>query len=351
MIDDHHSDVGEVLMGNVMQAGLMQAPARQAALAAGLPVTIITTSINKVCASGMKAIMIGAQILMCGQQEVVLAGGMESMSNVPFYMKRGDTPYGGVKLNDGIVHDGLTDAYKLIHMGNCAENTNKKLSISREDQDNYAINSYKKSANSASNGTFAKEIVSVVIEGKKGAKETIVTEDEEFRKVNFDKFAKLATVFQREGGTVTAGNASTLNDGAAAAVLMTHKSCQKYKVKPLARIVGFADAAVDPIDFPIAPAFAIPKILNKFNINKEDIAMWEINEAFSGVVLANIKMMDIDPNKVNVNGGAVCIGHPLGMSGARIVNSLALHLKSGQYGIAAICNGGGGASALLIQKI
>lgn len=338
-------------MGNVMQAGLRQAPTRQAALGAGLPNTIPTTTINKVCASGMKAIMIGAQSLMCGHQEVIVAGGMESMSNVPFYMKRGDTPYGRVTLEDGIVYDGLTDAYKLIHMGNCAENTAKKMGITRQEQDEYAINSYTRSANAALNNIFAKEITPVVIAGKKGAPDTTVAEDEEYKRVNFDKFSTLPTVFQKESGTVTAANASTLNDGAAAAVLMTLKSCEKLKLKPLARIVGFADSAVDPIDFPIAPAFAIPKILDKCNIKKEDISMWEINEAFSVVVLANIKMLGIDPNKVNINGGAVSIGHPLGMSGARIVNNLALHLKSGQYGMAAICNGGGGASAILIQKL
>jgi acetyl-CoA C-acetyltransferase len=338
-------------MGNVMQAGLRQAPTRQAALAAGLPNTIPTTTINKVCASGMKAIMIGAQSLACGHQEVIVAGGMESMSNVPFYLKRGDTPYGEISLHDGIVYDGLTDAYKLIHMGNCAENTAKKMGITRQEQDEYAINSYKRSANAANNNISAQEITAVVIAGKKGSPNTTVKEDEEYKRVNFEKFATLPTVFQKENGTVTAANASTLNDGAAAAVLMTGKSCEKYKLKPLARIIGFADAAVDPIDFPIAPAFAVPKILEKHKIKKEDIAMWEINEAFSVVVIANIKMLDIDPNKVNINGGAVSVGHPLGMSGARIVNNLALHLKPGQYGMASICNGGGGASALLVQKL
>ncbi|CAG2165618.1 unnamed protein product [Oppiella nova] len=344
-----NEDIGEVYMGNVLQSGLRQAPTRQAALGAGLPTTIVTTTINKVCASGMKAIMIGAQSLMLGHQEVIVAGGMESMSNVPFYLRRGDTTYGGLKLEDGIVFDGLIDAYSLIHMGNCAENTAKKLGITRQQQDEYAINSYKRSANAANSGLLAKEITPVVITGKKGS--TTVSEDEEYKKVNFDKFSTLATVFQREGGTVTAANASTLNDGAAATVLMTRKSCDKYGAKPLARIVGFADSAVDPIDFPIAPAFAVPKILNKFNIKKEEIERWEINEAFSAVVIANIKMLDIDPNKVNVNGGAVSLGHPLGMSGARIVNNLVVHLKAGQYGMASICNGGGGASALLVQKL
>ncbi|CAG2107211.1 unnamed protein product [Medioppia subpectinata] len=346
-----NEDIGEVIMGSVLQGGLKQAPTRQAALGAGLPTTIPTTSVNKVCASGMKAMMFGAQSLMCGHQEVIVAGGMESMSNVPFYLKRGDTTYGGVRLEDGIVYDGLTDAYQPIHMGVCAEKTAKKLGITRQQQDEYAINSYKRSANAANSGILAEEITPVVIAGKRGAKETIVSEDEEYKKVNFDKFPALPTVFQRDGGTITAANASTLNDGAAAAVLMTRKACDRFGLKPLARIVGFADAAVDPVDFAIAPAFAIPKILNKFNIKKEDISLWEINEAFSAVVIANIQMLDIDASKVNINGGAVSIGHPLGMSGARIVNSLALHLKAGQYGMAAICNGGGGASALLVQKL
>lgn len=345
------SDVDEVYMGNVIQAASKQAPTRQAALAAGLPLSTPTTTVQKVCASGMKSIMIAAQSLMCGHQQVIVAGGMESMSNVPYYMKRGDSPYGGVTLMDGITHDGLLDAYKNIHMGNCAENTAKKLGINRAQQDEYAIGSYKKTAAAAKNGLLAKEITPVTISGKKGKADVIINEDEEYKRVNFDKFTSLPTVFQKEGGTVTAANASTLNDGAAACVLMTAAAAQKFGVKPLAKIIGFADAAVDPIDFAIAPAHAMPKILERHNINKQDIAMWEINEAFSVVVLANIKLLDLDPEKVNVNGGAVSIGHPIGMSGCRITTNMAYHLKPGQYGMAGICNGGGGASAILIQKL
>ena len=320
-------------------------------LDAGIPVTVPCQSVNKVCASGMKAIVFGAQSIMLGDNDIVVAGGMESMSNVPYYLKRGETPYGGVKLDDGIVHDGLTDAYKHIHMGNCAENTAKKFGITRQQQDEYAINSYKRSAAAIQNKIIEKEIIPVVIPGKKGAPDTIVNEDEEYKRVNFNKFTSLPTVFQRENGTVTAANASTLNDGAAACVLMTSKTAEKLGKKPLARIIGFQDAAVDPIDFPISPASAIPKLLETNGINKQDISMWEINEAFSVVALANIKLLDIDPSKVNVNGGAVSLGHPLGMSGARLVNILALQLKPGQYGVAGICNGGGGASSILIQKL
>ncbi|XP_049679508.1 acetyl-CoA acetyltransferase, mitochondrial isoform X2 [Accipiter gentilis] len=311
-------EVKEAYMGNVLQAGQGQAPARQAVLGAGLPICTPTTTVNKVCASGMKSIMMAAQSLMCGSQDVMVAGGMESMSNVPYTMSRGSTPYGGVKLEDLIVKDGLTDAYNHIHMGNCAENTAKKFTISREEQDTYAIGSYTKSKTAWDSGILKNEIVPVTISKK---------------------------------GTVTAANASTLNDGAAALVLMTTEAAKRLKVKPLARIVAFADAAVDPIDFPIAPAHAVPKILSATGLKKEDIAMWEINEAFSVVVLANIKMLGIDPHKVNINGGAVSLGHPIGMSGARIVVHMAHALKQGQYGLAGICNGGGGASAILIEKL
>ncbi|XP_058040995.1 acetyl-CoA acetyltransferase, mitochondrial [Ahaetulla prasina] len=337
-------------MGNVIQAGEGQAPARQATLGAGLPVSTPCTTVNKVCASGMKSIMMAAQSLMCGSQDVMVAGGMESMSNVPYTMTRGTTPYGGVKLEDLIVKDGLTDVYNKIHMGNCAENTAKKFSISREDQDNYAIKSYTKSKEGWESGIFAKEIVPVTI-SQKGKPDTEVKEDEEYKRVDFSKVPKLKAVFQKENGTVTAANASTLNDGAAALVLMTSEAAKRLNVKPLARIVGFADAAVDPIDFPIAPAHAVPKILAQTGLKKEDIKMWEINEAFSVVVLANIKMLDIDPQKVNIHGGAVSLGHPIGMSGARIVVHMAHALKQGEHGLAGICNGGGGASAILIQKL
>ncbi|KAI6078572.1 Acetyl-CoA acetyltransferase, mitochondrial [Aix galericulata] len=332
-------EVKEVYMGNVLQAGQGQAPARQAVLGAGLPICTPTTTVNKVCASGMKSIMMAAQSLMCGSQDVMVAGGMESMSNVPYTMSRGATPYGGVKLEDLIVKDGLTDVYNHIHMGNCAENTAKKFTISREEQDTYAIGSYTRSKTAWDSGILKNEIVPVTV-SKKGKPDTEVTEDEEYKRVDFSKVPKLKAVFQKENGTVTAANASTLNDGAAALVLMTTEAAKRLKVKPLARIVAFADAAVDPIDFPIAPAYAVPKILSETGLKKEDIAMWEINEAFSVVVLANIKMLGIDPQKVNINGGAVSLGHPIGMSGARIVVHMAHALKQGQYGLAGICNGG-----------
>lgn len=341
--------VNEVYMGNVIQAGNGQDPARQAALGAGISVSTATTTINKVCASGMKSIMLAALTLQSGRQELMVAGGMESMSNVPFYLKRGDTTYGGMKLEDGILRDGLLDAYQPIHMGNCGENTAKKLGISRAEQDEYAKLSYKRSAEAAANGVFAKETTPVNVTRKK---ETItVSDDEEYKKVNFEKFATLPTVFQKNDGTITAANSSKLNDGAAACVLTTAATAAKLNLKPLARIVDFADAAVEPIDFPIAPVFATRKLLERSNVRKEDITLWEINEAFSVVPLANIKMLDIDPTRVNVHGGAVSLGHPIGMSGARIVNTLALQLKTGEYGVASICNGGGGASAVLVQKL
>uniref|UniRef100_A0A1L8DZ47 Putative 3-oxoacyl coa thiolase n=2 Tax=Nyssomyia neivai TaxID=330878 RepID=A0A1L8DZ47_9DIPT len=344
-------DVGEVIMGNVVSAGMGQAPARQAAIFAGLPKSTICTTVNKVCSSGLKSVMMASQTLALGQADVIVAGGMESMSNVPFYMKRGDTPYGGIKMIDGIVHDGLWDVYNQFHMGNCAENTAKKMGITRADQDAFAISSYKRSAQAWSSGVFGPEITPVKVPQKKGKEPLVVTEDEEFRRVNFDKFGKLATVFQRDGGTVTAGNASTLNDGGSALVLMTAAAAEKFKCRPLARIVGYQDAETDPIDFPIAPALAVPKLLAKCGVKKEDVAMWEINEAFSVVVVANMRKLDIDPEKVNVHGGAVSLGHPIGMSGARIVTHLAHTLKPGQIGCASICNGGGGASSLLIEKL
>ncbi|XP_068157543.1 acetyl-CoA acetyltransferase B, mitochondrial [Drosophila tropicalis] len=343
-------DVDEVIMGNVVSAGLGQAPARQAAIFAGLPTNVCCTTVNKVCSSGMKSVMLGAQSLQLGSAQVVVAGGMESMSNVPYYLKRGATPYGGVNLTDGIVLDGLWDVYNKFHMGNCAENTAKKMQISRQDQDAFAIESYKRSAKAWADQVFKDEIAPVKIQQKRKPEVTI-TEDEEYKRVNFDKFGQLATVFQRENGTVTAGNASTLNDGGSAVILMTADAAQKAGIKPLARIVAFQDAETDPIDFPIAPALAVPKLLQKAGVSKEDVALWEINEAFSLVVLANIRKMDVDPAKVNVHGGAVSIGHPIGMSGARLVTHLSHTLKSGEFGCASICNGGGGASSILLQKL
>lgn len=343
-------DVDEVYMGNVLQGFQGQAPTRQATLGAGLPIKTPCTTINKVCASGMKSIMLAAQNLMCGHQDVMVAGGMESMSNTPYYLKRGTTPYGGIKIMDSIVFDGLTDAYNHCHMGNCAENSAKKYEISREAQDEYAIRSYTLSKQAAEAGVFDAEIVPVEVPQRRG-NPVVVKADEEYLKANFEKFKTLKPVFQKEGGTVTAANASTLNDGAAAMVLMTAAAADRLGVKPLARIVGFADAAVDPMDFPTAPAAAIPKMLERHNIKAEDVSMWEINEAFSVVVLACVKMLGIDPAKVNVNGGAVSIGHPIGMSGTRITGHMVHNLKPGQIGVGGICNGGGGASAIIIEKL
>ncbi|XP_056450231.1 acetyl-CoA acetyltransferase, mitochondrial [Gadus chalcogrammus] len=343
-------EVKEVYMGNVLQAGEGQAPTRQALLGAGCTLGTPATTINKVCASGMKSIMLAAQSLMCGHQDVMVAGGMESMSNVPYVMTRDTPSYGGVRMEDLIVKDGLTDVYNKFHMGNCAENTAKVAGFSREEQDAYAIGSYTRSKAAFEAGILAKEIVPVSIP-QRGKPDVVVSEDEEWRRVDFSKVPKLRAVFQKENGTVTAANASTLNDGAAALVLMTADAARRLNVKPLARIVSFADAAVAPIDFPIAPAFAVPKVLEAAGIQKQDVAMWELNEAFSVVALANVKMLDIDPAKVNVNGGAVSLGHPIGMSGARIVGHMANNLKAGEYGLAGICNGGGGASAILIQKL
>uniref|UniRef100_A0A671KN45 acetyl-CoA C-acetyltransferase n=1 Tax=Sinocyclocheilus anshuiensis TaxID=1608454 RepID=A0A671KN45_9TELE len=330
-------EVKEVYMGNVLQAGEGQAPTRQALLGAGLPLSTPATTINKVCASGMKSIMMAAQSLMCGHQDVMVAGGMESMSQVPYVMAREVPPYGGVKMEDLIVKDGLTDVYNKFHMGNCAENTAKNSGISREEQDAFAINSYSRSKAAWESGVLAKEVVPVSIP-QKGKPDIVVKEDEEYRKVDFSKVPKLKAVFQKENGTVTAANASTLNDGAAALVLMTADAAKRLNITPLAKIVGECNN------------ICFAQVLKAAGVKKEDIAMWEINEAFSVVVLANIKMLDIDPNKVNINGGAVSLGHPIGMSGARIVGHMVHNLKSGQYGLAGICNGGGGASSILIQK-
>jgi len=343
--------VDEVYMGAVLQGGMGQAPDRQAAIFAGIPVSVPCTAVNKVCASGMKSIMQASQSLQLGQNKVMVAGGMESMSNVPYYMARGETPYGGVAMKDGLVADGLTDVYNKFHMGNCGENTAKKLGISREEQDEYGMNSYKRAAAAYLDGNIKDELVQVEVKGKRGKPSTFVTEDEEFKKVNFSKFDKLSTVFQRDGGTVTAGNASTLSDGAAATVLMTAAAAEELGCKPLARIVAYADGATDPIDFPIAPKFATEKLLKMVGMNASDVDLWEINEAFSVVVLANMKLDGLDPAKVNIHGGAVSLGHPLGASGCRIVNHLVFALQPGQKGVASICNGGGGASAIMVEKL
>jgi len=343
--------VDEVYMGAVLQGGMGQAPDRQASLGAGIPKSVPCTLVNKVCASGMKTIMQASQSLQLGQNSVMVAGGMESMSNVPYYMNRGDTPYGGVTMRDGLTSDGLTDVYNKFHMGNCGENTAKKLGISREAQDEYGMESYRRAAAAYDSGAIGPEIVPVEIKGKRGKPSTMVTEDEEFRKVNFDKFAKLPTVFQREGGSVTAGNASTLSDGAAACVLMTRERAEELGCRGMARVVGYADGATDPIDFPIAPKFALDKLMAQVGMAPSEVALWEINEAFSVVVLANMQLDGLQHDRVNIHGGAVSLGHPLGASGCRIVNHLALSLKPGERGVASICNGGGGASAIMLEGL
>jgi acetyl-CoA C-acetyltransferase len=345
--------VNEVFMGNVISANLGQAPARQASIGAGIGYQVPCTTVNKVCASGMKAVMLAAQSIMLGINDVVVGGGMESMSNVPFYVPKArfGYKYGNAELTDGLVRDGLFEVYYKFPMGNCAENTAKELNISREEQDAYAIQSYKRSAEAWEKGMFKDEIVPVEMVGRKG--ETIVIdEDEEFRNVMFDKIPSLKPVFDK-AGTVTAANASTMNDGASALVLVSKEKAEELGLKPLAKIRGFADAATDPLWFTTAPALAIPKALQHAGVSAEEVSYYEINEAFSAVALANQRELQLDNDRLNVFGGAVALGHPLGASGARIITTLnsVLHQKSGEIGVAGICNGGGGASAIVIQKM
>ena len=345
--------VQEVYMGNVLQAGEGQAPARQAALFAGLSNETPSTTINKVCASGMKAVMMAAQSIKSGDQEIIVAGGMENMSQVPhYYNARTATKLGDVKMQDGMLVDGLTDVYNKVHMGVCAEKCAAEYQFSREDQDNFAIQSYKRSAEAWEAGKFKEEIVPVEIPQRKG-EPIIFAEDEEYKSVNFDRIGTLPTVFQKENGTVTAANASTLNDGASALVLMSKEKMEELGLKPLAKIVSYADAAHEPEWFTTAPAKALPIAVKKANIDISDIDFFEFNEAFSVVGLANNKILGLDDSKVNVNGGAVSLGHPLGSSGSRIIVTLINVLKqnNAKYGAAAICNGGGGASAIVIENI
>lgn len=343
--------VNEVFMGSVLQANLGQAPARQAIKFAGLPNSVCSTTINKVCASGMKSIMLAAQSIMLGENEIVIAGGMENMSSVPFYSDstRWGNKYGNVQLIDGLVKDGLMDVYAEVPMGNCAELCAKDMSFSREEQDRFAIESYKKSALAWASGKFKEEIVTVTVKNKKGDIE--FSEDEEYKNVNFDKMPTLKPVFLKDG-TITAANASTMNDGAAALILMSKEKAESLGLKPLAKIKGFADAEQEPEWFTTTPSIAMPKAIKKAGLTLSEIDYFELNEAFSVVGLANIKLMQLDPLKVNVNGGAVSLGHPLGASGARIVVTLINVLKQngGKYGAAAICNGGGGASAMVIEN-
>lgn len=344
--------IDEVIMGSVIQAGLGQAPARQASKAAGLPNKVISTTVNKVCASGMKAIAMAAQNILLGDADIIIAGGMESMSNVPFYntTQRWGNKYGDITMQDGLAKDGLVDVYDQVAMGNFADLCANENNISRADQDVFAIASYQKSQAAIEKGLFNAEIVPVIIPQKKGDA-IVISKDEEPYNVKFEKVTQLNPAFSKEG-TVTAANASTMNDGAAALILMSGEKLKELGLTPLAKIISYADAEQDPKWFTTTPSLAIPKALQKGNLKSTDIDFFEFNEAFSVVGIVNTQLLKLDADKVNVNGGAVSLGHPLGCSGARIVVTLinVLHQNNGKLGAAAICNGGGGASALIIEK-
>ncbi|HSP83310.1 MAG TPA: acetyl-CoA C-acyltransferase [Gillisia sp.] len=343
--------VDEVLMGNVVQAGVGQAPARQAALGAGIPDTVPCTTVNKVCASGMKAIMQGAQAIMLGDANIVVAGGMENMSMIPHYLHlRNGHKFGPATMIDGMQKDGLVDAYDQNAMGTCADLCATEHHFSREDQDAFAIKSYERSAAAWKEGKFDNEIVPVEVPQRKGDP-VIFKEDEEFKNVQMDKISSLRPAFSKDG-TVTAANASTINDGAAAVILMSREKANELGLKVLAVIKGFADAAQEPKWFTTAPSKALPKALDKAGINQDDVDFFEFNEAFAVVGLANMKILGLTDKNTNVNGGAVSLGHPLGCSGARIVITLmnVLEQNNAKTGAAAICNGGGGASAIVIQR-
>ncbi len=347
------SEVNEVFMGNVISSGLGQAPARQTSIGAGIGYNVPCTLVNKVCSSGMKAIMLGAQSIMLGINEVVVTGGMENMSGVPFYVPKArfGYKYGHGQLIDGLMHDGLWEAYHGFPMGNCADNTAKEMNITREEQDEYAIQSYKRSADAWASGKFSEEIIPVEIPQRKGDP-VLFSEDEEYKSVKFDKIPSLRPVFSKEG-TVTAANASTINDGASCVLLVSENKLKELNLTPLAKIRGFADAAQEPIWFTTSPSLAIPKAMKHAGIEPSEVDFYEINEAFSAVALANNKELGLDNDKVNVNGGAVSLGHPLGASGARIVTTLngVLHQNDAKIGVAGICNGGGGASAVVIERV
>ena len=345
-------EIEEVYMGNVLQAGMGQAPARQAALGAGLSESVPCTTINKVCASGMKAIALARTTIAMGEADIVIAGGMENMSQVPHYLDaRKGSKFGDIKMRDGMLVDGLTDVYNKTHMGNCAELCAKENNITREDQDAFAVTSYKRSAHAWENGAYQSEVVPVKIPQRKGDP-IVFSEDEEYKNVKMDKIATLRPAFDKEG-TVTAANASTLNDGASAVILASEEAVNRLGLTPIAKIIGCADAAHDPKWFTTAPSLALPIALDRAGISAEDVDLWELNEAFAVVGIANNQKLGLNPEKVNVNGGAVSLGHPLGSSGCRIVVTLAHALKARglKYGAAGICNGGGGASALVIEAL
>jgi acetyl-CoA C-acetyltransferase len=347
------NQVDEVFMGNVLQANLGQAPARQAAIFAGISQEVPCTTINKVCSSGMKSVMLAAQTILCGDNEIVIAGGMENMSNVPHYFAKGRSgqKLGDMKLVDGLVADGLTDVYSRVHMGVCAEKCASEMNFSREQQDAFAVESYERSTAAWAAGKFADEVVPIAVPQRRGD-DVVFAEDEEYKNVKMEKIPSLRPVFDKEG-TVTAANASTLNDGASALVLMSAEKAKELNVTPLAKIRSYADAAQEPEWFTTAPAKALPVALAKAGISTTCVDYFELNEAFSVVGLANIKILGLDADKVNVNGGAVSLGHPLGSSGSRIIVSL-LHIlaqNNGKIGAAGICNGGGGASAIVIERL
>jgi len=344
--------IEEVFMGNVLQANVGQAPARQAAMFAGIGENVPATTVNKVCASGMKSISLGAQSIIAGDNDCVLVGGMENMSMVPHYMNaRTSTKLGDVKMVDGLVKDGLTDVYNRVHMGVCADKCATEKNITREDQDNFAIESYKRATAAWDAGKFDEEIVAVEVPQRRGDA-LIVNKDEEYTNVKMEKIPALRPVFNKEG-SVTAANASTLNDGASALILMSKEKMEELGVKPIAKIVSYADAAHSPEWFTTAPSIAVPKALKKAGLSTTDIDFWELNQAFSVVGIVNTRELGLDPAKVDVNGGAVSLGHPLGNSGSRIIVTLINVLKQngGKLGAAGICNGGGGASAMVIENV
>ncbi|KAL8829189.1 MAG: hypothetical protein Q9170_006284 [Blastenia crenularia] len=345
--------ITDVYMGNVLQAGVGQSPARQASILAGLSPTVDAVTINKVCASGLKAVVFAAQNIQLGLAEAQVAGGMENMSTVPYYVPRANQhpPFGTIKMEDGLIKDGLWDVYNQFHMGVCAEETAKKYEISRAQQDEYAIQSFHRAQKAWKEGKFTEEIAPVTIKGKKG--ETIISEDEGYKNLKEEKVPTLKPAFVKDGGTVTAANSSTFNDGASALVIGNRELAAEYggKSRVLARIVSSADAAVDPVDFPVAPAKAVPFALERAGITKEQVAIWEFNEAFAAVIKANQRILSLGSSNVNPLGGAISLGHALGSSGSRILTTLLHQLQPGQYGVAAICNGGGAATAMVVQRI
>lgn len=347
------SKITDVYMGNVLQGSVGQSPARQASMLAGLSPTVDAVTINKVCASGLKAAVFAAQNIQLGLAEAQIAGGMENMSRVPYYVPRANQhpPFGNVSMEDGLIKDGLWDVYNQIHMGVCAEETAKKHKISRQEQDEYAIQSFHRAQKAWKEGKFADEIAPVTIKGKKG--ETVIERDEGYENLREEKVPTLKPAFVKDGGTVTAANSSTFNDGASALVLGSRDIAAEYGSgsRVLARIVASADAAVDPIDFPVAPAKAVPIALERAGISKDQVSVWEFNEAFAAVIKANQKILGLDGANVNMLGGAISLGHALGSSGSRILTTLLHQLQVGEYGVAAICNGGGAATAMVVQRI